>query len=674
MRVLGAIAAQRGHLFHWVPVALAFGVGGYFVLPMEPSVIGWGAIIALALVLGVLARRLPEAVSPLASILFLMLIGVLLMGMRVQIVDAPVLSYRFYGAVEGRVTAIDRSHADVTRITLDQVWMERQRVAKTPKYVRVSLHGGVAGFDLTPGQKVAVTANLSPPPGPAEPGGFDFRRRAWFDQLGAVGYARSPAMLIAPAGSGASLWVHRLRVNFSRMIRARVPGDEGAFAAAILTGDRAAISKPMLQALRDSNLAHLLAISGLHMGLLTGLVFAGLRYGLALIPPLALRWPARKIAAVTALGAAAFYLMLSGGNVSTQRAFIMVSVMLIAVLADRRALTLRAVALAAVIVLTIAPESLLEPGFQMSFAATTALVAVFGALRRWPEHWPRAPGWLKPVIAVVISSAVAGIATAPFGAAHFNQVAQFGLLANVLSVPLMGAVVMPAALIGLILFPFGLSAPAFEVMRLGIAWILGVAQWVAGLDGATWPVVVPGPAVLPLLSLGALWLILWRGSARWGGIVAVLAAMALWSQASRPALLVSENGALVGVLTEQGRDLNKPRGDGFTAESWLENDGDSATQEQAFARKGWHGGQGIWQAHVGAQPIMHVSGRGWRDLLPVACRQGWVIVGKKVQEPPPDCVLIDQTHLRRTGALAVLPGADGPRVIHARQAGRPWSP
>lgn len=673
MRVLEAIAEQRGHLFHWVPVGLALGVGAYFAFPVEPGVWGWGVILVLALLALCLAWRLPEAVSPLASLIFLILAGVLLMGLRVQIVSAPVLDYRFYGAVEGRVKAIDRSHSDVARITLDRVWMARMRAGKTPKEVRVSLHGGVAGFTLMPGQHVALTANMSPPPGPAEPGGFDFSRRAWFDQLGGVGYARSPAVLIAPSQSQTALWVHRLRVNFSRMIRARVPGDEGAFAAVILTGDRSAVSQPMLQALRDSNLAHLLAISGLHMGLLTGLVFAGIRYGLALIPAVALRWPSRKIAAVCALGVAAFYLMLSGGNVSTQRAFIMVSVMLVAVLADRRALTLRAVALAAVIVLAIAPESLLEPGFQMSFAATTGLVAVFSALRRWPDHWPRAPGWLKPVIAVVVSSGVAGLATAPFGAAHFNQVAQYGLLANVLSVPLMGAVVMPAALVGLILLPVGLSAPAFEVMRLGIAWILGVANWVAGLEGATWPVVAPGPAVLPVLALGALWVILWQGRARWGGVAVVLAAMALWSQASRPALLVSENGALVGVLTDRGRDLNKPKGDGFTAESWLENDGDAVTQAQAFERAGWQGGQGLWATQIGAQPIVHLSGRGWKARLPDACAQGWVIVGKKVEDPPPGCILFDQTRLRDSGALAMRAGADGPQIVGARQAGRPWS-
>ncbi|MCE8472318.1 ComEC/Rec2 family competence protein, partial [Rhodovulum sulfidophilum] len=171
-----------------------------------------------------------------------------------------------------------------------------------------------------------------------------------------------------------------------------------------------------------------------------------------------------------------------------ERAFIMVAAVLGAVMADRRALTLRAVALAALIVLVLTPESLTQAGFQMSFAATTALIAVFAALRDRPEGGWRPPRWAQGVLAVVISSAVAGAATAPFGAAHFNQVSQFGLLANLASVPLMGLLVMPAAVAAACLAPFGLAGLGLEPMRWGIAWILWGAERVAGLDGAVWPV------------------------------------------------------------------------------------------------------------------------------------------------------------------------------------------
>ncbi len=213
--------------------------------------------------------------------------------------------------------------------------------------------------------------------------------------------------------------INRLRMALSGWVQAILPGEAGAFAAAITTGDRSAISRPTLDALRGSNLAHLLAISGLHMGLLTGFVYQAARYLMALFPSLALRRPTKKAAAMLAIGAGAFYLLLSGGNIATERAFIMVATMLVAILFDRRALSLRAVAMAAVIVLVLHPEALTEPGFQMSFSATTALVAVFGWIAPYRRYF--GPRWLQPVLAVVMSSAVAAAATAPIAAAHFNQ-------------------------------------------------------------------------------------------------------------------------------------------------------------------------------------------------------------------------------------------------------------
>ncbi|WP_212524635.1 ComEC/Rec2 family competence protein [Actibacterium sp. MT2.3-13A] len=678
MRPLQALAAQRGRLFAWVPVALSLGIGAYFALPVEPDAVALALCALAGACLAALGSRLGAGAAPLALLGALVLAGLCLAALRTHLMTAPVLGHRVYGAVEGRIVAIDRAQSDVPRLVLDRVWLEGVAPEDTPARVRVSLHGGQGFARAEPGLRVALTANLSPPAGPAEPGGFDFRRRAWFDRLGAVGYARSPAVATAPAAEGrAGLVVHRARMGLSWALQARVPGDAGAFAAAILTGDRSAMPRARLQELRDSNLAHLLAISGLHMGLLTGFVFAALRYGLALIPPLALRLPVKKIAAAVALIAAAVYLGLSGGNVATRRAFVMVAVMLAAVLADRRAVTLRSVALAATIVLALEPESLTEPGFQMSFAASTALVAAFGGLRARPEGRRRVPRTLRPVLAVVLSSAVAGAATAPVAAAHFNQVAQFGLLANLLTVPLMGAVVIPAAVIAGVLAPFGLAWIGLAAMRLGILWILGVAHWVAGLEGAVWPVPTPAPAVLPLLALGMLWLILWRGRARWAGLAPVLVAAGLWQQTERPALLISASGRLAGVTTPQGRALNKPRGEGFVAESWLENDGDRATQQVAAARGGFSGGAGALRVDLGGAVFVFLSGRGWEGVLEGACAPpAWLVVPHRLDHPPAGaCRLIDAAYLRQSGAIAVYRGAEGPRLVTAaaRSGRRPWS-
>ncbi|MEM1131250.1 MAG: ComEC/Rec2 family competence protein, partial [Pseudomonadota bacterium] len=363
------IARQRGRLFLWVPICLAIGISIYFNLPLEPGRPLLGLLTVCAICIVLVARRSGETAAPLLIGLALVIAGTALAGWRAHHLTAPVLEFRYYGPVEGRIVAIDRSISDRLRITLDRVVLRETAPDRTPTRVRVALHGDIPGTELRAGLLVGVTAHLSPPAGPVEPGGFDFQRLAWFKKLGAVGYSRTPVVALAPPEArNLSAHLFRIRLALSDAIRARLPGQTGAFAAAILTGDRSGLSRETLDTMRATNLAHLLAISGLHLGLLTGFVFAIMRGAIALIPPLALRVPAKKWAALVALPAAAAYLALSGGNVATQRAFVMAAVMLCAVLLDKRAFTLRAVALAAVIILVLRPETLTGPGFQMSFA------------------------------------------------------------------------------------------------------------------------------------------------------------------------------------------------------------------------------------------------------------------------------------------------------------------
>jgi competence protein ComEC len=608
---------------------------------------------------------------PLAIGVVAICAGFVLAGYRAHAVAGPVLGFRYYGPVEGRVVALDRSWSNAPRITLDRVVLDDTDPARVPGRVRIALHGDPGPVTPRPGERVAVTAWLSPPAGPVEPGGYDFRRHAWFQGLGAVGYARSPLVRIEPAGGGGpALRLFALRMEIADWLRRALPGREGAFAAAIVVGDRSGLDRPALDALRASNLAHLLAISGLHMGLLTGTVFGAIRLFLALIPPLALRLPAKKIAAAAALAAGLAYLLLSGAAVATERAFIMAAVILGAVLLDLRAITLRAVALAAILVLAIRPETLTGPGFQMSFAATTALVAAFAGLRDWGMRRAEAgrayrlPAWARGVAAVAISSAVAGAATAPIAAAHFNQIAQYGLLANLASVPVMGLVVMPALLLALMLWPLGLAGPALAVAGLGIGWILGVAETVAGWPAATRPIVKPPGEVLPLLAFGLLFALLWRGRARLAGLGLGLVALVLWQGAARPDLLVSADGKLLGAMTEAGRALDRARGNGFVAEAWLENDGDAAAQETAAARR--------------AAPSLHVI-RVERDAGPAAladaCRHADVVIveGRAAGDA---CLVIDAALRARLGAIAVRCGADGLVVSGADAvAGRRlWAP
>ncbi|MEM1300970.1 MAG: ComEC/Rec2 family competence protein [Pseudomonadota bacterium] len=650
---VGALQRQRGHLLCFVPVGMALGIGAYFAQPSEPDLILLFGIACLALVCAVAAIPLRHTIGPVFAGLACVGIGFACAGVRAHSVATPGIDFRYYGSVEGRVVGIDRSSTDKVRLTLDCVRLERMVPARTPDRVRITLHGQGDIPLPVPGAIVLMAAHLGPAPGPAEPGGFEFARHIWFQNIGAVGYTRSPALVYAAPDDGLAVTVFRLRMAISRAVQQAIQGDAGAVAAAIMVGDRSAIPLPVVEALRQSNLAHLLAISGLHMGLLTGFVFGAVRSLLALVPFVALRMSGKKVAAATALVFGAVYLALSGGSVATERAFIMVAVALGAVLFDRRALTLRAVAVAAILVLALQPEALMSPGFQMSFAATTALVVVFRRLATWERFGPK---WARPAVSVFLSSLIAGLATAPLAAAHFNIVSHYGLIANLVSVPLMGALIMPAAVLAALLWPVGLAWLPFAVMRAGLIWIIGVAQTVSEWPGAVGRVPSPPPEVLPILALGAVFVVIWQGRERFLSLLPVAAAILIWATHDRPTMLISASGGIAGMMEEGGRVLSTARGDGFAARVWLENDGDRRGQEVAGAA---------------APGSFDIAGtrfliRRGTSARAVTCGRNEVLITNFDLKTDPGCPVWGPSYLRDTGALALASVNGKLQVLTAR--------
>ncbi|MEZ5796571.1 MAG: ComEC/Rec2 family competence protein [Paracoccaceae bacterium] len=675
-RPFEALEAARGQLMPFAAIALGAGIALWFALPAEPGRLHYAAVGLAGLMAAGLALAGPVLARPPFWFAAFLALGFLAAGLRGHMVAAPVLEFRYYGPVEGRVVEIDRSSSDAVRITLDRVVLEDLPPARTPALVRVSLHGKEVLHEPASGETVILTANLAAPDGPVEPGGFDFRRMAYFDRLGAVGYSRSPVLLLEPPAPGEEL-VARLRSWLSAGMKAHIPGDAGAFASGAMTGDRSGITQDTVAALRDSSLAHLLAISGMNLAFLIGFVFAVFRSGVALVPVVALRVNAKKVAAVLSLAVALFYLLLSGSNVATERAFVMVAVMLGAVLLDRRAITLRTAALSALILLVARPESLMEPGFQMSFAATIALVAGFGALdhKVLLERWPR---WTVPVFTLVASSLIAGAATAPYAAATFNRFADYGLLANLLTVPVMGAVVMPAGAVAALLAPFGLAGLPLWVMEQGVRWILFVAHWVAGLNGAVTAIPEPHALALPLITLGGLWLVAWPGRARLAGVAVLMAGLLAWPMAGRPDLLITSDGRLLGLMGDGGRALSWAKGGGFAAETWLENDGDLVPQEVAAAREGFSGPREARAFALAGLRGVALSGKAAGAALTAACAaHDLVVIVAAVEdaaaaEAAGGCVVVDQRRLRQTGALAFRVTAAGIEVRGTRQYSRLW--
>lgn len=672
--VLGGL---RGALFPFAPVVMGVGTGLYFARATEPGAALLALLAALALALVAAGLRTQAAWRPLAFGLALALAGFCLAALRSHLVAAPVLTHHRYGPVEGRIVAVDRSASGALRLTLDRPALPGLEPEAVPARLRLTVPEPL-GFVPQPGTRVMTTAHLDGPAPPVEPGGFDFRRHAWFERLGALGYTRSPVLALAdPApGDGPALALARLRRAIAETVRARLPGEAGGFVAALLTGDRSGVGPETTEALRRANLSHLLAISGLHMALLTATVFALLRALLAAWPRATLYLPARKLAALGALAAAGGYLALSGGSISTQRAFVMAAAMLGAVLAERRVFSPRSVALAALVLLAWRPEALLSAGFQMSFAATVALVATFAALRARGPPGPRGRGarLAAPVVSAVICALVAGIATAPYAAAAFHRAAVYGLLANLLSVPLMGLLVMPAAVLAAALWPLGLSGVGLALMELGARWILGVAQRVGGLEGAVVPIPAAPGWVLPLFTLGALWGLLWPRRARWAGLAAVALAFAGWSLAARPSLLIDRDGALVGLMGAQGRALSRARGAGYAAQNWLEADGDGARQAEAAARPGFAAVEGGVRFSFAGESWLHLWGARGEAALAGACRDGLRIVTDRPARLPPGaaCRVIDPPGLARSGALAIA-AAGAVREAQAVSGRRPWT-
>ncbi len=530
----------------WSPVAIGIGVGVYFGLKTEPPfAFGLMALAASLLCLAVSAK-----LRRFSVVAVLICIGFVAADLRVMSITTPVLDRDLgFRAVEGRIVSVERS-ASRERFVIAVSSISGLNASETPARLRLTWRG--AQSDIVAGDSVKLRAGLSPPPPPAVPGGFDFARQLYFLRIGGVGFAVTPPEKTAQANRHTMrMQIENVRSALAHRITDIAPGQGGAIVAAVVTGKRDAISEEARSALRDAGLAHLLAISGLHMGLATGLIFFAARAIFAAIEPIAIRFPTKKWAAVAALAAGFAYLLLSGASWSPRRAFIMTAIMLTAVLFDRRALSLRNVAIAATVILLTTPEALVHPGFQMSFAAATALIAAYEWWREQarPEHdFSLATKVKDYAIALIVTDVVASLATAPFALYHFNRVAVFSLPANVLAMPLMAFWIMPAAAIGVVLAPFGLDAPAWAAAAYGVDVILSIGGEVSSWPGAVsftpqWPVV----ALMTIVG-GGLWFALARSPLRYAGVLGIPVAAAIISTVPLPDIFISSTGKNVGVV------------------------------------------------------------------------------------------------------------------------------
>ncbi len=709
------LSAERERWVLWLPVAYGVGTAVYFLVPEEPGTMVGPTAVSAAVVAGVGLRRRGQLLI-LALAIGAVAVGFAMAQWYGARAAAPVLMKRLGPiAVSGEVHDVSAPGVG-TRLVLRHLEIPALPPEATPAQVRLRIAAGIPE-SVKPGDRVRLRAVLQPPPGPAAPGAFDFARQAYFQGIGAVGYAVSAITPVEqdesrnppPAGLSATAvalswqtaWA-RWRQVVVRRVLAVLPDATGGIAAALMTGERGAIPPEVIAAMRDSGLAHLLAISGLHMGLVAGWLFFGVRAALALVPAVALRYPIKKWAAVAAMLGGFGYLLLVGATVPAQRAFVMVLLVLLAVLLDRTAISLRLVAWAALVILAVAPDSLFGASFQMSFAAVAALVASYEYVAR--KGWLRigasvgglprpdlpAPGtiWIWRfglyLASVLLTSVIAILATAPFAIYHFNRVTWFGLAANMIAVPLTALWIMPWAVIGFVLMPFGLEAAALVPMGWGIDGVIAVAQTVAAWPGAVTPVVALPPAGLALVVAGGLWLCVWRRTWRLAGLVAIAAGLLSLAMVRPPDVLVSGDAKLLGVRSATGELwVSSGRVARYTAETWArragvakpqvwETDGPAAERPQAEGQLRCDGLGCLFHARGQLVALVNDS-----RALAEDCATASVVIAL---EPVPRgaCrgprVVIDRFDLWRNGAYALWLSPDGIEVRSVREASgeRPW--
>jgi competence protein ComEC len=678
--------ADGGRRVLFVPVLMGAGIGGYFALPFEPS--GWTALAGLfGVVAWLLARRWIDhaGLVSAAAIMASVCAGFSFAVIRAQSNGIVVLaSETRMLTITGRVARLEPAERGRTRVWLD-VEETRPSLRQTPHRIRISI--GNQKEPLSPGDWIEVRATLRPLPAPVAPGSYDFGRKLWFDGIGAVGFSLAPVRRIdGPRkdtfSEGVDSAVQDVRRAVSERILAAMSPRTGPIAAAFLTGERGLISDEDNEAMRDSSLAHLLSISGLHMALAGFGFFIALRLIFAMIPVIVLNYPVKKWAAGAAIAASFAYLLLSGGSVPTQRAFVMIAVALVAILFDRSALNMRSVAIAAVIILALTPEAWIDPSFQMSFAAVVALIAAYEwwNARRIGDVEPKGvfrTVWVS-LLAAAGTSFVAGLATAPLAAYHFNRFADYGVAANVMVSPIVSFLIMPAGVFALVLMPLGLEAIPLAAMEVGLDAMLWVAHWVASWPGATLSVAAWPTIGLLLIVGGGLWFAIWMAPWRWFGLVAVSGGLAVLPFASLPDVLVAADGDNIAFRDADGAlHLLSSRRGRFDAEIWLRRDGDS--REVAAVTKGDEGGftcdaVGCLANVAGRMPLLVAfSGEALIDdcsgaMVVVDLARGW--------RPPCDGpqLLITRTLLRREGAIEMR--LENGRVVWmsvARERGaRPW--
>jgi competence protein ComEC len=676
--LLGVLLAQRGRYALWLPVCMATGVLVYFALHTEPPVWAGLALLLPAVVGAILARPWP---APRAVLLVLAAASLGFASAQVATLRAPPIDPlpRKSAWLTGTVLGVETLPLG-SRIMLGDIRLDG---ADRPlaRALRVRLRAGDAA--ISAGDTVRLRALLRPPSPPAYPGGWDLQRDAFFTGLGGYGFALGHAEVVAQGSpTGFTRRVQALRDAIARRIEAVLPPDRAGIAATLLTGNASDIPAADHQAFRDSGLAHLLAVAGLHIGIVMGLIMAFVRTSLAAWEWAALHWPIKEIAAIAALAAGGAYMLLTGMHVPIMRSFAMACLFTLALLVGRRAVSVRGLALAAVVLMLFQPAQVPGVSFQMSFSAVLSLIAGYEALRphlhRLYGHGGMRRRFVVHVVGLALTSLLAGVASAPFGAYHFGRIQLYFIPSNMVAVPLTAFWVMPAGLIALALMPLHLEALALVPMGWGVAAILWVARTASSWPDATMPAPpIPDWGII-VLSLGMAWLGLWRGRVRLAGVALIAVGLVSPAFYRPPDILVSADASLIALRTPSRIYVEAGRGaEAFTLDAWTQF---WALPEAAMPDNGTAAADAVacdpdsclLRSAFGGTALLMRKSASADD-----CAAAQMLVSAEpARHRCPGLPLVDRFTVWRQGATAVWLDPGGPRILTDRavRGDRPWVP
>ena len=672
-------ALQSGRFVVWAPVFLCAGIWTYFNLPNEPSLIAVDGLAVPVVGLFWIGRH-----SSIALLIGLVLLGFGISKARQEIVATPMLRATVSSSdISGYIADADNRGGNKRVLVIELDSANNVPEGELPKRVRISTFNAPTALI---GDHVRFTARLSPLPTPVMPGGFDYGRDLYFQSIGAMGSNITPPVFEerpVPWKFVERRFFHKLRSVMGARITAAIPGPIGAFANSIVTGERASIPAEMNTSLQISGLAHIISISGLHMSLVAGGVFWVMRAFLALFPVLALNYPIKKWSAVAALIVGFVYMLLADSGSATERSYIMIAVMFFAILVDRPAVSMRNIALAALIILVFNPEEAVRASFQMSFLAVMGIVAFF-------EYWNNRPVdmnaheasrlsrfsrfSLKLFAGSVLTTIVAGSLSSIAAVYHFGRVSPYGTISNALALPIADLIVMPAAMFGVLLMPFGLEYWPFKLVEIGLQAIMWISDSIATLPYANGMVPQPSLFGVSFMVAGALIICLVLGAFRWLGAGLILAGMYLGATVHLPKILIEDRASNVAIGDEAGNyvlaDANKGK---FAADKWLQSNGQLETMEASAARAGWTCAENMCFSDLASMSVAYVhepSDADW-ECPPTAI----IIADFPLREKCAEAKLkIDRFDVWKSGAHAVYIDGNVALVETSKgeQGDRPW--